>query len=143
MSLVLKVNLGSGVQAEAAGNDARQAMKSLGELVMMYEHAPCGHCKCEKVFPKHVKTKQGYDYYSLVCSQCRYEFSFGQRQSDGSLFPKDQDGWQPPYQGGQQQGGGGQQQGGYQQGGYQGGGYGGGQQQPPPQDASQYGQPNF
>lgn len=114
--LTLKVNLAPTVQVEATAADARQAMRGIGELVMMFQHGPCGNPNCgsDRVVPVHKRTKQGYDYYYLQCSKCSWEFNFGQRQSDGALFPKESEGWQAPYQGGSGGEHGGDQ---YQQGG--------------------------
>jgi len=40
-----------------------------------------------------VREVDGNKYYSRVCNNCGYSFSFGQKKKDGSLFPKHKDGW--------------------------------------------------
>jgi hypothetical protein len=54
----------------------------------------CGHCDCPDLAYQ-FKTPQGYEYYSIKCKGCGYEFKFGQQQNDQkTLFPK---GWEAPY----------------------------------------------
>lgn len=55
----------------------------------------CNNCQGTDLRPKYTKTKGGYEYYSLICKACHWEFKFGQRKDDGGLYPK---GWEPPYE---------------------------------------------
>lgn len=87
--------------------DALDAFKVMGELNDLFSRDKCGKCGSQAM-PTYNKTTEGYEYYGMRCSnpECRYEFKFGQRRSDGMLFPKllDKDGnsipnggWVPPY----------------------------------------------
>jgi len=55
----------------------------------------CENCKGTDLRPQYRKTKGGYEYYSIVCAKCRWEFRFGQTKDSGKLFPK---GWEAGYQ---------------------------------------------
>lgn len=55
----------------------------------------CGNCQCEDVHPDVRGTKKG-DYYQIKCTQCHYEFKYGQYKA-GGLFNKNEP-WSPPYQ---------------------------------------------
>lgn len=57
--------------------------------------AKCGHCESKDIVPVHQSTK-GYDFYKAKCRECAYEFPFGQRKTDSSLFPKGNK-WEPPF----------------------------------------------
>lgn len=61
----------------------------------------CGNCESPHLKLQHRTARRKdnnakCDYYSVVCTDCRYEYKFGQKQDEHqTLFPK---GWEPPYQ---------------------------------------------
>ena len=72
---------------EAEGTDPKVLFKELGAMAEVFEaDVCCGACGSEAIRPN-VRTVDGFDYYSLHCSQCHAELSFGQRR-DGGLFAK-------------------------------------------------------
>ena len=56
----------------------------------------CGNCRSRNIVPTHRKIK-GFDFYLMRCNDCEYEFSFGQKKEDSSLFPKKEEGWKAPF----------------------------------------------
>ena len=50
----------------------------------------CGCCKSSAI---HFQARQvdNYDFYELVCLDCRARFQFGQAKKGGALFPKRKD----------------------------------------------------
>lgn len=86
-------NTSVSVEAE----DPKELFQAIGFFAEMPQK--CGHCDSQCISPTHRKVK-GYDFYSLKCGDCRYEFRFGQTKEDQSLFPKTQEGWVAPYSGG-------------------------------------------
>jgi|GEM_PF-2756705 len=68
-------------------------------------------CKCGSgnILPVGKKSA-GYDFYSILCLDCKSEMKYGQRKEDNGLFLKQADGWADPYTGGGGGGGGGNTQ---------------------------------
>ena len=62
----------------------------------------CGHCKSKNLSLFGHKNS-GYDFFSVICLDCRYELKFGQKKEDNSLFLRDDQAWEPPYEGGSRQ----------------------------------------
>lgn len=93
----------------------------------------CGNCNSNEIIPVGHKNS-GYDFYYVKCKACGHELKFGKSKEDGSLFLRDEQQWEAPYQGG-----GGNQDGGGNQGG---GGRPQRQQRPPQQpDSGSYDEP--
>jgi hypothetical protein len=85
------VNIGkTAITVEAEGQ------KELFKEVGFFSELPCkcGSCKSENITLSHRKIKN-FDFYSVVCMDCKHEFALGQKKEDGSLFPKGE--WKPPY----------------------------------------------
>jgi hypothetical protein len=79
-------------------SDLKEAFAFLGRCQEVFGAAEvCENCKGTDIRPRYAKTQGGYEYYSLLCRQCKWEFKFGQRKNDGGLYPK---GWEQPYQSG-------------------------------------------
>jgi len=55
---------------------------------------------CKNSKKSHLKTQhrspKGFDYYSVVCTDCDWEFKYGQLKDGGGLFVK---GWEAPHVG--------------------------------------------
>lgn len=76
-------------------SDLQECFGFLGACQELFGAAEsCENCKGSELRPKYRKTKGGYEFYSLECASCKWEFKFGQRK-DGGLYPK---GWEAPYQ---------------------------------------------
>jgi hypothetical protein len=65
----------------------------------------CGNCGSDDIVLNGTKN-QGYEFYGVLCRECKHEFKAGQRKEDGGLFWKPDDGWVPPYKSGGGGGGG-------------------------------------
>jgi hypothetical protein len=77
-------------------DDLKDAFAHVARCEDLFEGTrECQNCKGTDLRPRYAQTQAGHEYYSLICKSCRWEFKYGQRKSDGGLFPK---GWEPPYQ---------------------------------------------
>ena len=86
---------GGGFDIEYDAKDLKEAFAFVGRCQELFGAAECcENCKGTKIFPRYSKTQGGYEYYSLVCQNCKWEFKFGQRKADNQLYPK---GWEPGY----------------------------------------------
>jgi len=75
---------------EAGANDPKELFKQLGQVAEIFEaDTCCGACGSLEIRPN-CRTVDSYDYYSLHCSACGAELTFGQRK-DGGLFAKRKD----------------------------------------------------
>jgi hypothetical protein len=76
------------IEAEAA--DVKTLFRELGSAADVFEADDhCQACGSEPIRP-HCRTVDGLEYYSLKCTECQAELSFGQRK-DGGLFAKRKD----------------------------------------------------
>ncbi len=75
-------------------SDVKQAFEFLAYAETVFGVDQCGNCSSSNLKLDH-RQPQGYDYYSVVCKDCRHEFKFGQVKESGQLFQK---GWEPPYE---------------------------------------------
>lgn len=92
----IKVNLPMGanaIQIEGEVADFKGLIKNLSA----FEGIPtaCKNCKGKNLWPN-FRQPQGNTYYSIKCSDCGWEFKYGQKKEGGTLFPK---GWEAPYEG--------------------------------------------
>lgn len=79
----------------------KEAFAFLGRCHELFGAAECcENCKGTTLRPRYTKTQGGYEYYSIQCQQCKWEFKFGQRKADNQLYPK---GWEPGYTSGESQ----------------------------------------
>lgn len=85
-----KVNERATIQVEA--NTPMEMIEQIGHYVMVLSMTECGDCHSKDVHPEHANRK-GYDFYSVRCHACGYEFSFGQHREGDTLFPKTDQGW--------------------------------------------------
>ena len=75
-------------------SDVKQAFQFIAYAGSVFNVGCCGNCESDDLKLAH-RQPQGYDYYSVVCNECRHEFKFGQQKETGHLFPK---GWEPPFE---------------------------------------------
>ncbi len=73
--------------------DLRKAFEFIAYAGSVFNVGRCGNCESDNLQLAHRQPK-GYDYYSVVCKDCRHELKFGQQKETNRLFPK---GWEPPY----------------------------------------------
>ncbi len=69
--------------------DDKEAFECLARWGETFGQSTCGACDGVAIFTH--RTPQNYHYYSMRCIACGAELHFGQRQSDGLLFPKRKD----------------------------------------------------
>jgi predicted nucleic-acid-binding Zn-ribbon protein len=77
-------------------SDNKDLFSQIAAFSEIYENnLYCKNCKDNntKGTRLNVREVDGNKYYSRVCNNCGYSFSFGQKKKDGSLFPKHGDGW--------------------------------------------------
>lgn len=92
---------GPGFNIDYDAKDLKEAFAYVGRCQELFGAATvCQNCKGTKIYPRYTKTQGGYEYYSLQCQQCKWEFKFGQRKADNQLYPK---GWEAGYDSGQSQ----------------------------------------
>ncbi len=76
-------------------SDLKEAFAFLGSCEEMFGSAEtCENCQGTDLRLKYRTTKGGYEFFSIECHNCKWEFKFGQRK-EGGLYPK---AWEPPYE---------------------------------------------
>lgn len=85
-----------------AGTDMRAAWEFLATCEELFGTEVCGNCGATGGLQLRFRSPQGYSYYSVQCSACKWELKYGQAKADGKLFPR---GWEAPYQSDGQQNG--------------------------------------
>lgn len=96
MAIKAKYTVNSKCQLEFEGKDVKDMFQKLSHIGDVFGQGRCGNCESDNVQMQH-RQPSGFDYYSVVCKDCRHEFKFGQMKDSGKLFPKGQ--WEPPYDG--------------------------------------------
>lgn len=76
--------------------DILTAFQFLAYCDSIFKVSNCGNCEGPNLRLVH-RTPQGYDFYSVQCTDCKHELKFGQTKEGHRLYPK---GWEEPYQGG-------------------------------------------
>lgn len=89
--MLVTYNGPAGFKVEHDAANLNEAFEFLGRCQEVFGAAEaCQNCQGTDIKPQFRKNKDGHKFYSLVCQNCRWEFKFGQKQDDSSLFPK---GW--------------------------------------------------
>lgn len=93
MSLKLQTKLGNNTIMVEAEN-----VKDLIKEISFFNELPahCGNCKSSNLGFRHRNVREN-DFYEIVCRDCGHSFKLGQHKGKETLFPKQTDGWQPPY----------------------------------------------
>jgi hypothetical protein len=99
MAIALKINIGK-FQIQVTGKSEEEVF----EQVSFFAELPCecGLCKSKNIVPRHRRTGSGkdlYDFYELVCADCKATFACGQKK-EGGLYPrgnKETGGWDEEY----------------------------------------------
>lgn len=74
------------IRIEAEG-DAKEVFVELARAAEVFGQAKCGSCGSDHVLPT-VRERDGNTFYEMQCQNCRCCLAFGQRRSDGALFPR-------------------------------------------------------
>ncbi len=79
--------------------DMKQAFEFLAYAGTVFGEDSCGNCESKNLRLTH-RQPQGFDYYSVECKDCRYEWKFSQQfeANGGKMYPKNTE-WVPPYSG--------------------------------------------
>lgn len=72
---------------EVDAPDAKACFEELAGGLEIFTQTRCGACDSEHVIPV-VRENQGVHFYEMKCLQCSAALAFGQRKSDGHLFPR-------------------------------------------------------
>lgn len=94
MKISVKLPMGANqILIEGEVSDFKDMIKKLST----FEGIPteCKHCKSKNLWPSY-RQPEGFTYYSIKCSDCGWEFKYGQKKEGGGLFPK---GWEAPHKG--------------------------------------------
>jgi hypothetical protein len=70
------------------GKDHKELFRALAESQEIFDsESKCGCCQSESLRFT-VRTREGNDYYKLVCADCAATFDFGQTKQGARLYPK-------------------------------------------------------
>lgn len=78
------------VEIEVEGKDTKEVFTQLAGAVEVFGSAHCGACDSVRTVPV-VREYDGNTYHEMRCQDCGAVLAFGQKRSDGSLFPKKKD----------------------------------------------------
>jgi hypothetical protein len=81
------------IDIEVDGKDTKDCFAQLAGAIEVFGHSTCGACDSTCTYLS-VRENQGNTYYEMRCRDCGASLAFGQRRTDGALFPrrKDKDG---------------------------------------------------
>ena len=75
---------------EVEGNGQVEVFDELGVMIELLSNSRCGACDSGSVVPR-TRESGEYKFREMFCQSCGCTLQFGQRRSDGSLFPKRND----------------------------------------------------
>lgn len=78
------------VEVEVEGRDTKEVFAQLAGATEVFGATKCGACDSSRTTPI-VRDVQGNTYYEVRCLDCGSVLGFGQKRSDGTLFPKRKD----------------------------------------------------
>lgn len=90
----IKLRIGDSLEVTGDGTDTKAFFRQVSDVGWLFGRHTCGNCGSNSSCPKFRKVRE-YDYYSIECTECRYELKLGMRKEDGSFFPKK---WEAPFQ---------------------------------------------
>lgn len=80
---------GGRLQCEVQGDSIKEIIRQIGPIAEILDSdAECGCCKSTNIHPRCRVSKEGFDHFELVCSDCGAQMPFGQSKDMKSLFPK-------------------------------------------------------
>ena len=72
---------------EAEGVEFKDCFEELAGAIEVLTNNKCGACDSGEAVPV-VRENQGNKFFEMLCRSCGCTLGFGQRRSDGKLFPK-------------------------------------------------------
>jgi len=73
---------------EVEADGQKGVFKEIAKLQEVFEaECACGACTSTRIRFQHRKSGK-YDYFEMVCNDCRARFEYGQALEGGTLFPK-------------------------------------------------------
>jgi hypothetical protein len=84
------------VDVEVDGKDTKDCFTQLAGAVEVFGNTICGACDSPRTIPV-VRENGGNLFFEQRCLDCNSSLGYGQKRSDGSLFPKKKkdDTWLP------------------------------------------------
>jgi Zn ribbon nucleic-acid-binding protein len=81
------------IEIEVDGADTKDCFAELAGAIEVFGVSTCGACDSTNTVPV-TRENKGNHFYEVRCVDCGCSIGFGQRKSDGALYPrrKDQDG---------------------------------------------------
>jgi ribosomal protein L40E len=78
---------------ECEGKDAKECFVNMAGALDVFGESNCGACGSTDL-REQVRENGGHTFYEKRCMECGATLSYGQRKSDGSMYPrrKDRDG---------------------------------------------------
>jgi len=74
-------------EIEVENPDIKDCFAELASAIEVFTNNVCGNCDSPQTVPV-VRENQGNTFYEMSCRSCGASLGFGQRRSDGALFPK-------------------------------------------------------
>ena len=76
---------------EMEGTTIKDLFQQIGPIAEVLDaDSACGKCGSPNIYPR-TREAKGFDFYELVCSDCKAKLSFGQFKDGSGLFPKRND----------------------------------------------------
>jgi hypothetical protein len=75
------------LEVEVEGKDTKDTFAQIASAVEVFGNSKCGACDSPRTVPA-VRESQGNVFYEMRCLDCGSALSFGQKRTDGTLFPK-------------------------------------------------------
>jgi Zn ribbon nucleic-acid-binding protein len=74
-------------EIEVDGDDTKACFDEIAGAIEVFGTATCGACDSTNTMPV-VRENKGVQFREMKCIDCGCSLGFGQRKSDGALFPK-------------------------------------------------------
>jgi hypothetical protein len=78
------------ISIEVDGADTKSCFDQLAGAVEIFSHKACGACDSTNTVPV-VRENQGNVFREVRCLDCGASLAFGQRRTDGALYPRRRD----------------------------------------------------
>lgn len=74
-------------EIEVEGDDTKACFDEVASAIEVFGATTCGACDSTNTVPV-LRENQGVQYRDMRCQDCGAALGFGQRKSDGALFPR-------------------------------------------------------
>lgn len=81
---------GDSFDVEVDGKDCKDCFVQVAAAIEVFCNTHCGSCGASNCIPS-VREVQGNTYHEMKCRNCGASLAYGQRKSDGALYPKKKD----------------------------------------------------